>query len=257
MLDDLTFLHGSHGPDCAATVDKAFSYHTLQYMTRGSVELSYDERQLRLGPGWVWPCHPGPWIRFGVSEPGQTWDHRYVAFRGPRVATWEASGLWPPAPGPVPLADRDRIAATFDEIIDLAIQPGLLPRLRATHHLEGLLLERAEADRDAERAGPAWLAVVLRRLAEPGKVDYDELAGELNVSLTTLRRQFREATGQSLHAHHLECRIAHARRLLGESDEPIKLIASRLGYRDLSWFTRQFRQFSGSSPAAYRRSRQL
>lgn len=257
MLDDLTFLHGSHRPDCAARVDKRFTYHTWQYMTRGSVQLAYDDQTHALGPGTVWPCHPGPWIRFETDPPGQTWDHRYVAFRGPRVADWEASGVWPPPVGAVPHAERDRVAQVFDEVIRLAMEPGRWPRLRAINLLEGLLIERAERSRTDPATGPVWLPEVLRRLAEPTDLDYRDLAEAAHVSPTTLRRQFREATGQSLHAHRLEVRVARARQLLGESDVPIKVIASRLGYRDVSWFTRQFRQFCQISPAAYRRSRQM
>ena len=51
-------------------------------------------------------------------------------------------------------------------------------------------------------------------------------------------------------------RIAEARRLLGETDEPIKSIAKRLGYRDVFFFSRQFRSITGVPPAMYRRSRQ-
>lgn len=256
MLDDLTFLHGSHQPECAAHLAKRFTYHTWQYMTRGEVALSYDDQAHSLGPGWLWPCHPGPWIRF-EAEPGRTWDHRHVAFRGPRVATWEADGLWPPPVGAVSACDRDRVAQIFDEVIRLAMQPGRWSRLRATNQLEGLLIEWAETTRTDPATGPAWLPHVLRRLAEPGEVDYRELADRANISLTTLRRRFREATGQSLHAHRLEVRVARARQLLGESDLPIKVISAQLGYEDVSWFTRQFRQFCGISPAAYRRSRQV
>jgi YesN/AraC family two-component response regulator len=37
---------------------------------------------------------------------------------------------------------------------------------------------------------------------------------------------------------------------------PIKTIAEQLGYRDVSFFTRQFRLVTGVPPATFRRSRE-
>jgi transcriptional regulator GlxA family with amidase domain len=87
-------------------------------------------------------------------------------------------------------------------------------------------------------------------------VDYDALAEEVGTSPATFRRRFRQATGTSPHEFLLHCRSAEARRLLGESDLPIKQIATLLGYRDVYFFSRQFRELAGVPPATYRRSRQ-
>lgn len=140
---------------------------------------------------------------------------------------------------------------------NLATSPGRWPRLRAINALERILIRRAETSQPSTPAQPAWIGTVLQRLATPETdIDYHELAKSVAMSLTTLRRKFRAATGQSLHRYHLEHRAANARHLLGTTDEPIKQVASRLGYRDVFYFTRQFTQLTGVSPAAYRRSRQ-
>ena len=96
----------------------------------------------------------------------------------------------------------------------------------------------------------------LRELSTDREADYDALAEEIGMTAGTLRRRFRAATGISPHQHVLQLRIAEARQLLGESDEPIKSIAQRLGYRDVYFFSRQFRAVTGVPPAMYRRSRQ-
>lgn len=257
MLDDLIFLHGGHTPSCIASVDKRFDYHTLQLMTSGAVELFYGDRRYELSGVWMWPCYPGPHIRFHEWPRGRPWEHRYIALTGPRVATWEADGLWPLAPLAVGPDMVGSLTDLFDQAIELALRPGRWPLRRAANLIERLLLEWAEAARVASPGRPAWLEVVLRELSRVDRrPDYAELAALVGMSVTTLRRQFRRATGRTLHHYHLECRIAEARRLLGESDEPIKQIAHRLGYRDVFYFTRQFSQLTGASPATYRRSRQ-
>jgi AraC-like DNA-binding protein len=87
-------------------------------------------------------------------------------------------------------------------------------------------------------------------------VDYAQLADEQSMSLSTLRRRFRDAVGSPIHTYMLQLRMSQARRLLGDSDLPIKQVADQLGYRDVFYFSRQFRQITGVPPAAYRKTRQ-
>ncbi len=69
-------------------------------------------------------------------------------------------------------------------------------------------------------------------------------------------RSVTEATGTIPHGYLLQCRAALARELLGGTDLPVKAINDRLGYCDVYFFSRQFRQLVGVPPAAYRRTRQ-
>lgn len=110
-----------------------------------------------------------------------------------------------------------------------------------------------------------WLGEVLQRLAlspppdeqaqSPAPPDYETLATELGMSTGTLRRRFKAATGTSLHNFVLQSRIATARTLLSETDLPLKTIAARLGYNNVYFFSRQFRELAGVSPGHYRKSR--
>lgn len=259
MPADLIFLHGRHRPRCIATVDKRFDYYTLQLMSRGCVELFYDEQRTLMEGAWLWPCHPGPHIRFAEWPRGRSWEHRYIAMTGSRVHVWEADGLWPAAPERIedPHA-AIRLAGWMDDLIADARKPGRWARLRAINTLERILLERAEHRAASEPAQPRWLRAVLARLddvpsAEP---DYLDLARTHGMSLSTFRRQFRRLTGLSPHDYRLTARINAARTLLGETDLPIKAVADRLGYQDVFYFTRQFRQRVGATPGEYRRSRQ-
>jgi AraC family transcriptional activator FtrA len=93
-------------------------------------------------------------------------------------------------------------------------------------------------------------------LSQPGSypVDYDAMAARLGMATSTLRRKFREATGQSPHHYALAARTAEARRLLLETSLPVKAIAARLGFTDVHFFTRQFGRFVGVPPATFRRN---
>jgi AraC-like DNA-binding protein len=264
----LVFLHCGCTPECAATVDKRFDgYHTLQYAERGGVELAYGDRWRLLpwGEPWFWTAYPGPHIRFHAALGRAWWAHRYVAFRGPRVARWVAEGLWPEEPQPAPHAAASEYPARFDELLRLARLPDRWSVARAVNLLEALLIELAE-DRSGGGASAAastepWLTELLEAVEggeewETFAPDYEAFAQAHGMALSTLRRRFREATGTPLHEWAVQVRVARARRLLGETDLPVKAVAERLGYRDVYFFTRQFRQSVGVPPAAYRRSRQ-
>jgi transcriptional regulator GlxA family with amidase domain len=97
---------------------------------------------------------------------------------------------------------------------------------------------------------------LLTGAATGGEGDYAGIARKLGMAESTLRRRFREATGVPPHEYVLQARVNEARRLLGETDHPIKRVAQQLGYRDVYFFSRQFRQFAGVPPALYRKSRQ-
>ncbi|MBW3637779.1 MAG: AraC family transcriptional regulator [Armatimonadetes bacterium] len=260
MTGDLAFLHCAHNPHCAARVDKHFEgYASLQWMEAGAIELFYgDERfELRASPKttWFWPAFEGPRIRFHLARETHTWNHRYAAFTGARLESWKRAGLWPQKPQIGPRGEEHR--AQFDELLALIQRGGTWGTRRAIHALEALLLELAEA-RAASSVEAPWLAQTRDFLARTGNFspDYTLLARELGLGLSTLRRNFKSATGLSLHEALLQNRLDSARRLLGETTLPLKQIATQLGYRDVYFFSNQFKQLSGVSPAAYRRSRQ-
>ncbi|MDD5349033.1 MAG: AraC family transcriptional regulator [Chthoniobacteraceae bacterium] len=254
MSADLIFLHGFHTRRCDSRVDKHFEgYYTIQLISAGAVELFYDGTRHGIEPGTYWPAYPGPHIRFHPAPGHRWWTHRYVAFCGPLATRWMADGLFPVEPQTAPPGwEPER---EFDRLLALMHGSGRWDADRARNALERLLIELA-ACRARPREPQPWLEKTLARLADTGKpaVDYAELAAEAGLSSSGLRRQFKSATGVSLHAYALQCRISAARTLLAENALPIKEIAERLGYRDAYFFSRQFRQWSGMPPAAYRKS---
>jgi AraC-like DNA-binding protein len=256
--DELIFLASTRSPLCSQRLDKhVVGYYTIQFMEQGGVDLAYDDRWRRLEGSWFWPAYPGPRLRFHAAEGYSTWFHRHVGFRGPRVQRWIASGLWPTDAQPAP-SGRDW-AAFFDELIDLSRRADETARLRAANLLENLLLELAEHRSQVSGPRSRWLDAVLSYLDEEGSFapDYARIAREVGVGESTLRRRFKEATGISPHTYVLQVRLARARSLLSETDLPLAVVAERLGYDNIYFFARQFKQFTGMAPGVYRRSRPL
>lgn len=79
--------------------------------------------------------------------------------------------------------------------------------------------------------------------------DVAQAAGYSPAYLTNL---VQEKTGQTVKRWIIERRMAQARNLLTHTSESIRQIAEASGYTDAGYFSRQFRQFHGISPQAWR-----
>ena len=90
-------------------------------------------------------------------------------------------------------------------------------------------------------------------LAEP--IDLASLAGVAELSPFHFARVFKQAEGVTPHRYVLERRVAKARRLLTDTDEPLGQIALTAGFADQSHFARRFREVVGLPPGEYRRQR--
>jgi AraC-like DNA-binding protein len=81
-----------------------------------------------------------------------------------------------------------------------------------------------------------------------------ELARRSGYSLDHFSRVFQQVTGETPKDCAVRLRMERAMTLLRESSQGIGQIADSLGYRDAGFFSRQFKQKIGLSPAAFRRS---
>ena len=249
----IQFIHGGYFPDCGSRVNKYFSdYYTLQFMTKGTVDLTYGTKTHTLEGMWFWPTYPGPKFRYQAS-PDSVWEHRYIAFKGTLAAEWRASGLL--GNNPQAVRAHEGYEPLFDDMIRASLLPDPIEQNRALNILERLLLE-LHAVRTEPRKRESWIDQVTRELNQNiwGGVDYPELARLCNMGESTLRRKFRQVTGTPLHSYFIQLKVGKARELLADSRITVKEIAEQLGYHDVYFFTRQFRTISGTTPAAYRKS---
>jgi AraC-like DNA-binding protein len=120
-----------------------------------------------------------------------------------------------------------------------------------------LALARDQCERAIEALGFEGRVVGRARAAIPkaggGFRSLDEVATKLGLSPRTLKRKL--ATGGTSYQALLdEARLARAEELLRADRRSIDEIAETLGYSDVANFTRAFRRWTGTTPAARRRS---
>lgn len=80
------------------------------------------------------------------------------------------------------------------------------------------------------------------------EINVDILAGQFYISKYYLMRQFKEATGYSIHQYINEKRIQMARRML-LSGMPASVACYECGFHDYSTFARRFKEIVGEAPS--------
>ncbi|MBM6551823.1 helix-turn-helix domain-containing protein [Marinomonas ostreistagni] len=120
---------------------------------------------------------------------------------------------------------------------------------RAQEQLFTLLLDEQELSRSLDPRIRAVQAHIAERLDQPLTVAY--LAEVAHLSPTQFKKLFKDNLNLSVHQYLTLERMAQAKALLTHTDLPVQLIAERVGYSDLSAFSRRFSKHFGMSPRAF------
>jgi AraC family transcriptional regulator len=121
-----------------------------------------------------------------------------------------------------------------------------------------LLGEIARTGSPRERAGakPGWLLRALDHLhanfLEP--ISLTELALKVEIDPSHLARTFREFYGCTMSEYVRKLRVEKARKELLTTDKPLSTIAFDAGFADQAHFSRVFKELTGLTPGAFRRS---
>lgn len=155
------------------------------------------------------------------------------------------------------------VDAVMRRIVELAGEPSPAAAEAAGVLMEGLLLElvreHAAAAEHPEPGTERHHREVVQRLAArirespaqaPGVA---ELAKQAGYSVDHFSRIFLKTTGLRPQDYVIQARIERARQLLAESDLTIGMVAEVLGFQDIFYFSRQFRQKTGRTPTEFRR----
>lgn len=84
------------------------------------------------------------------------------------------------------------------------------------------------------------------------RISVNDIVEQVPASKRNLSRRFREATGESPAEFIQRLRIERAKSLLETSDMSVERIIDKIGYTDVSAFTRQFRNHIMMTPKEYR-----
>lgn len=154
-------------------------------------------------------------------------------------------------------------ASNFFGIRDLcqtAIQTSRYEDALAVQQTSGLCYQiLAQVWRDAHMPQPndpdAMIIQLMERLKNHPleRLNLKEMAIESKMSVSTLSRRFLAISGESPMDFAIRHRIRYAQEFLHGSCLQIQEISEALGYSDIYFFSRQFKQITGVSPSEYRK----
>lgn len=256
-------LESEHGPGFSMPPTR-HDFHKVLHVTAGEGMLCWkcraEVREVPMRPGDFLYVGAGTehWIR---DEPGSPLTLTIVAVQ-PEVL----AGYSPPREIRV-LRECATVRDLRHALREMLVEAGLERPERALL-LQGLaawLLVRVCRDgkapdmrsEDGSRGSPERRVEAYVQSLEHGFFDdepLDEVARRLGLSRRAFTHRFRSVTGMSREAYLRQLRVAHACRLLDETERSIIGIAFECGYNDLSGFYRAFKRETKRTPAAWRKA---
>jgi AraC-like DNA-binding protein len=219
---------------------------TFIFVARGEITYRYNGRPGRLIENTLVAIPPG----FRVSSLSAEREMYAVTVRDERVTAQNQRDF-------TPFFQR-RLSAADGSIVRAAIQ---CAAERTAHGTSGsddvAILKKALSpfhwrhSRDAAKSPLADLFESLwSRLGGPLAIA--QLAAEAGYTPNYLSDLVRKHTGRSAGALVADMRMARARALLEQTDDPIAVVGGRCGYDDPAYFARTFQRMHGVSPLAWR-----
>lgn len=152
-------------------------------------------------------------------------------------------------------ADLPAVREFTDELVRAWVEKSIPSGVFTAYAYSRLLIQALKGEQRFERSR---LPEGVRRAREEIETNYHRsltvarLAEVAGCSEAYLHELFQQHIGTSPYQMILECRLKEAARRLTSTSEPIKLIASEVGFTHASAFCHAFRKYAGHTPATYR-----
>ena len=227
-------------------LDRKQPHRCIWHLKQGNGEAKIHGRQLQLKEGDFFVCRMDE-VEKLVQTGREPLNVTVCVFHAP----------WAPY---LPLCPKVKDAAFLASCLKRLVQNFLVHggRTDATSRwLEAIL--QMLIDDNPEAVPPADDSLVrIRQLCQaidgdPGAAwKVDELAKECDWSVSHFHRQFKNIVGMAPREYISQARMSAAQALLREGEQAVAEIADALGYSDVAYFSKHFRELTQCSPSEYR-----
>lgn len=212
-------------------------------------------------PGDILLFPPGVMHNYGRVHTCASWVHQWVYFH-PR-SYWKDMLNWEEICGQIgyyrPKVEMaDMYSGLFLQIVNNGRTKIAHKQLMSLNLIENILLHRI--DDNLLQKEVIWderVSTICKyindNLNNPSQLTIDKIALKVNLSRSRVLHLFREQVGLSIFQWRDDQRVIMAKRLLTETQFPISIIASKIGFEDPLYFSRFFKQHTGVNPTIYRR----
>jgi AraC-like DNA-binding protein/mannose-6-phosphate isomerase-like protein (cupin superfamily) len=106
---------------------------------------------------------------------------------------------------------------------------------------------------------PAWFNELLQKLHSPEALGYQvsDIYAISNYSRTRLLKYFKDYLGETIVSYFAKIKMQFACNLLRSTNFTVLDIANRISYDSISHFNKVFKEYTGKTPSAYRKSKNI
>lgn len=209
---------------------------------------------------------PGVWHRYRPS-PERGWTERWFTFNGELIGRLFSISSFGPRQSVAKPSDPERLIRDCDDLLERVQQRSARDATVLSFHLLQILasaLCQQLKDNEELATGPRGttkfvddpiVQKALEIIWSQGQfpMSVEDIARQLPVTRRTLDRRFVEAMGHSVLEEMNACRLSRAKRLLAETDQPIKTVAHLAGFCSTERMRVLFVERVGKSPSEYRK----
>lgn len=227
---------------------------------------SRETGEIEIAPDSILFLVPGVWHRYRPDQK-TGWKERWISFNGEIAHRLMNFKLIDPSRAAQPARQPQQLVQAFDRVLDkihshptqnsiLLSLPAMALVALAIEQATGESLQpghRASLELDDVRDPIVVQVLELIWTHSHRGLSVNQIARRLPVTRRTLDRRFQAATGRSVLEEIHNCRLSRAKRLLAETNLPVKTVAYLAGFPSAERMRVLFLQTESRSPFEYRR----
>ena len=226
----------------------------IHYVMKGAGYLIVNHRKYHVKAGESFLTRPYTLIEYYPVEENP-WEYMWVDFLGNQVENWVEHTQFEEKNPVCSLKQEEKILPLFLKLLEMDIYHqqrneacGVLLSILGVY-LDIFPVECVgRSDEDEKRMEMAVL--LIKNHYHKSEFHIQRLCEMLNISRVTLYRLFKSKTGISPKQYLLNYRIEQAKLLL-RMGTSVKNTAASCGFNDSFYFSRVFKEYTGSSPSRY------
>ncbi|MBN8786153.1 MAG: AraC family transcriptional regulator [Terrimonas sp.] len=229
------------------------------YIAKGEgIFESAGNRKSIVREGTILLLFPGEWHRFKPNiKTG--WDEYWVGFKGPIMENLVQQKFFHQRKPILHIGIHESVINLMLEIIEktknekTGYQPmvaGIVMHLLGQIHT---LVRQSNFKAEDITESIINKARIIFRTHIDQEITIENVAEELNVSYAWFRKAFKAYSGIAPHQYLLQLKIEKAKELLADPSMQIKEVSFSLNFKSTFYFSKLFKEKTGSSPAEFRK----
>ncbi len=229
------------------------NHFLLVFVMEGHAILELNDREIAFGAGEMLAIFPQENIYYHVNE-GEHWTIKWVGVYGSLVYKYlESFGVTREYPI-LKVRKMNKVETILDEIFDASLSNLLSDQIRCIGQIHMIFSLLAKSVSNTELSHD-WIVEAKQFMQNhyEDAITVSDVASSLSLERSYFSKRYKEITGISPGEHLMELRIKKAKKLLENTNVPIKSVSYSIGISDPLYFSRLFKEKVGFSPTEYRR----